>query len=95
MGATLIASGATFRVWAPRALRVHLRLGTSTGWRPDESNLLVQADAGHWMGFAPNVQDGDPYRFWVVAPAARGPSATLTLASSGPVFHTAIASRVN
>jgi hypothetical protein len=31
MGATLIVSGATFRVWAPRALRVHLRLGIGTG----------------------------------------------------------------
>src|SRR5262249_30714263 len=86
MGATLIASGATFRVWAPRALRVHLRLGTSTGWTPDESNLLVQADAGHWMGFAPNVQEGDPYRFWVVGPGSTGPKRDPHARELGPGF---------
>ena len=31
MGANLIADGATFRVWAPGALHVHLELGGSAG----------------------------------------------------------------
>ena len=86
MGATLIADGATFRVWAPRALRVHLRLGASADWAPDESNALVEADGGHWMGFAANVRDGDAYRFWVVGPGSTGPKRDPHARELGPGF---------
>ncbi len=86
MGATLTADGATFRVWAPRALRVHLRLGADIDWTPDESNALVESDGGHWMGFAPNVQDGDAYRLWVVGQGSTGPKRDPQARELGPGF---------
>src|SRR5713101_1246426 len=86
MGVTLVADGATFRVWAPRALRVHLRLGASAAWTPEESNALVEADGGHWMGFAANVRDGDAYRFWVVGPGSTGPKRDPRARELGPGF---------
>jgi 1,4-alpha-glucan branching enzyme len=73
LGATLTADGATFRVWAPRARAVYLRVGAADGWAPGDDNLLVKDEAsGTWAGFVPFVQDGDPYRFYVVGDGGEG-----------------------
>ena len=70
MGATLIAGGATFRVWAPLAQAVYLN-GNFNG----VSNLTAGADAdlllakgpdGYWTGFVPGAADGDLYLYYVV-----------------------------
>ena len=68
MGATLVNVGATFRVWAPRALAVYLT-GTFGGvpqldQTPEQ--LMVQDRNGYWTGFVGGARDGDPYRFYVV-----------------------------
>lgn len=70
MGATLVDGGATFRVWAPGARRVHVALGDTSGYRPRSQDELVSnpVAAGHWTGFVPGVVDGDHYRFHVVGP---------------------------
>src|SRR5262245_21735945 len=86
MGATLIAEGATFRAWAPRAVSVHLRLDAAADWEPNESNALVKSDGGHWMGFVPNVRDGDTYRFWVIGPGNAGPKRDPFARELGPGF---------
>ena len=70
MGANLTASGATFRVWAPHAHRVHACVN---GAAADESNLLTANEAGHWRGFLPGVQDRDHYKFFVVGDGGSGP----------------------
>src|SRR5215831_8366338 len=74
MGATLVDGGATFRVWAPRALAVYLT-GTFGGvpqleQTPDR--LMVKAPNGYWTGFVAGARDGDPYRFYVVGSGSRG-----------------------
>ncbi|HEX4610671.1 MAG TPA: hypothetical protein VH092_20945, partial [Urbifossiella sp.] len=73
LGANLIGGGATFRVWAPRATALHLKLNTpAAGFRPDPTNALVKDANGFWGGFVAGVRDGDPYRFWVVGPGGQG-----------------------
>ena len=37
MGANLVADGATFRVWAPRAKRVYV-ISPFTNWKPKDRN---------------------------------------------------------
>jgi 1,4-alpha-glucan branching enzyme len=54
MGANLTGAGATFRVWAPHAQRVHACVNGTAAY---ESNLLTADEAGHWRGFLPGVQD--------------------------------------
>lgn len=72
MGANLVANGATFRLWAPRAKSVHV-LGSFNSRVKDDSSLLTRKD-GHWRGFLPNVKDGDTYEFHVVGgPGREGP----------------------
>jgi 1,4-alpha-glucan branching enzyme len=72
MGANLVADGASFRVWAPGALAVHLRLNAGPAWAPDDANALVRDPHGYWAGFVPGVKDGDRYRFHVVGAGSRG-----------------------
>jgi 1,4-alpha-glucan branching enzyme len=86
MGATLIAEGATFRAWAPRALALHLRLNATAAWIPDDANLLVKDSAGYWTGFVPHVRDGDAYRFWVVGSGGAGPKRDPYARELGPGF---------
>ena len=50
MGANLIADGATFRVWAPHALKVYV-LGDFNNRVMDDSSLLTKDANGHWRGF--------------------------------------------
>jgi 1,4-alpha-glucan branching enzyme len=73
-GATLVADGATFRVWAPRATAVYLN-GTFAGTSFDQQTqdrLLNNAAAGYWTGFQPGAKDGDSYRLWVVGEGSSG-----------------------
>lgn len=73
-GATLVAGGATFKIWAPRATAVYLN-GTFAGTVHDgqtDDRLLSRDAAGYWTGFQPGAQDGEPYRFWVAGPGSSG-----------------------
>jgi 1,4-alpha-glucan branching enzyme len=73
MGANLIAGGATFRVWAPRALHVYVALNGVVPYQPQPTDELVKNPAtGHWTGFFPGVVDGTKYRFFVVGTDASG-----------------------
>jgi 1,4-alpha-glucan branching enzyme len=72
MGATPVAGGTTFRVWAPGAAHVYIALGDTSAYRPKPDDELVRNPAtGHWTGFVPGVADGDPYRFYVVGHGGR------------------------
>lgn len=75
MGANLVGDGATFRVWAPNASRVHVigDLGGAARWAVDDDNLMVQGGGGYWVGFLPGVRDGDQYLYFVVGPDGAGP----------------------
>jgi 1,4-alpha-glucan branching enzyme len=73
LGANLIDGAATFRVWAPGALEVHLKLNTpSAQFRPGPGTLLAKDAGGFWGGSVAGVKDGDAYRFWVVGPGGAG-----------------------
>lgn len=74
MGANLVADGATFRVWAPRAEAVYVngRFGTTDRWDEEDPELLLKKDArGYWAGFLQGAQDGDQYLFYVVGGPGR------------------------
>lgn len=71
MGATLVADGATFRVWAPNAYEVHV-LGEATAWVPATETRLQRAEGGHWWGFVRGAQDRQAYKFWVMGDAGGG-----------------------
>jgi 1,4-alpha-glucan branching enzyme len=73
MGANLVADGATFRVWAPAALAVHVALDGAAGFVPSPASALLQDPAsGHWTGFVAGVGDGTLYRFHVTGPGGSG-----------------------
>jgi 1,4-alpha-glucan branching enzyme len=71
MGATLVGSGATFRVWAPNATAVHVR-GSFNEFRIQENALLIDDGAGYWSGFIDGVTDGSLYKYWITGPAGAG-----------------------
>ena len=76
LGANLIADGATFRTWAPKATEVYIAIGYPTGtpaaaFPRNAADLLVNNN-GYWTGFVPGVTDGTPYRFFVVGLGAQG-----------------------
>src|SRR2546426_11940131 len=73
MGANLVAGGAVFKVWAPGALEVHLRLNAGAGWNPDETNALVRDAGGSWAGFVTGVRGGNAHPFHVVGARRPGP----------------------
>ncbi len=86
MGANLAPGGATFRVWAPQALEVHVVLarsdhslqGRQHEFQPTPETRLQPYPHGHWVGFVPGVHDGDHYRFYLVGrtqPFVRDPFA--------------------
>jgi len=74
MGGSLIPGGATFRVWAPRAMAVYVNgiFGGQAfnGQTPDR--LLVNDGNGYWAGFQEGAEDGDLYRYWVTGPGSAG-----------------------
>lgn len=73
MGATVLAGGTSFRVWAGNASAVYLVLDAGTSYTPSSADLLVRlAKPGHWAGFVANVGEGRPYRFWVVGEGGQG-----------------------
>ncbi|HEY5603047.1 MAG TPA: alpha-amylase family glycosyl hydrolase [Gammaproteobacteria bacterium] len=74
MGATLIADGATFRVWAPNnAIEVYIRVshspdfinGPDDHWQPAPAQRLQRNGDNTWTGFLRGVRDGDYYRFYL------------------------------
>ena len=74
MGVNLIAGGATFRVWAPRAQAVYVngRFSTTDMWMGANPDLLLKPyDRGYWAGFLNGVKDGDQYLFYVVGSPER------------------------
>lgn len=93
MGANLAPGGATFRVWAPAAMEVHVLLARGEQslrtrrheFQPTIASRLNPLPNGHWAGFVSGVQDGDHYRFYLVGraqPFVRDPHAR-ELESSG------------
>jgi 1,4-alpha-glucan branching enzyme len=74
MGAHLVPGGATFRVWAPEALEVHIRLARTgdvinepgDAFEPCDATRLQHFSDGRWAGFVSGVQEGDHYRFYIV-----------------------------
>lgn len=72
MGANLIADGATFRVWAPHALKVFV-LGDFNGRAIDDSSLLTPDAHGHWRGFIQGAKDRDRYIFHIDGTGSSGP----------------------
>jgi 1,4-alpha-glucan branching enzyme len=74
MGANVVADGATFRVWAPNAIEIHIRLSdrpdsinaADDEFEPSNATRLYRTEDGCWSGFVPGVRDGDYYRFFVV-----------------------------
>ena len=74
MGATLINGGATFRVWAPRALHVYLNgifAGVVAQGQTTDLEMVTDG-AGYWTGFVAGASDGDLYRFYVVGVGSKG-----------------------
>jgi 1,4-alpha-glucan branching enzyme len=72
MGATLVANGATFRVWAPHAHAVHV-LGDFNDRERSEASLLTRDERGHWRGFIAGARDRHRYMFYVVGEGSVGP----------------------
>lgn len=64
MGSNLVADGATFRVWAPRALEVYVCYDGQ--WTPDTRTLLTKDAIGYWAGFIPGIREGTAYKLYVV-----------------------------
>ena len=71
MGANLISTGATFRVWAPNATAVHVR-GSFNGFAIRDDASLVRVEPGYWHGFVDGIDDGATYKYWVTGPAGPG-----------------------
>ena len=72
MGANLIADGATFRVWAPKALAVYA-IGDFNHRARNDASLLTRDEFGHWRGFIPSVRECERYMFYVVGEGSEGP----------------------
>ena len=71
MGANLVAGGASFRVWAPNALSVHV-LGDFNNHQLSDDGLLVADGRGYWQGFIAGVEDRQRYIFPVVGTGSEG-----------------------
>jgi 1,4-alpha-glucan branching enzyme len=74
VGATLLANGATFKVWAPLAKAVYLHgvFGGETFDQPSDDCLLRKDARGYWTGYQAGAHDGDRYRYWVEGEGSRG-----------------------
>jgi 1,4-alpha-glucan branching enzyme len=72
MGASLVADGATFRVWAPHAHAVYA-IGDFNNRRRDDESLLTRDEHGHWRGFISGVRDRQRYMFYVEGAGGEGP----------------------
>lgn len=80
MGATLVADGVAFRVWAPSASAVYVNgifSGAARFTGAGDDTLLLQVDDPsnankRWIGFLQGAQAGDQYKFYIVGPGASG-----------------------
>jgi len=74
MGATLVNGGATFRVWATRALAVYLHgtFGDVPQLEQTSDQLMVKDTNGYWTRFVAGAREGDPYTFYVVGSGSHG-----------------------
>lgn len=80
MGGHLTGGGATFRVWAPRAVSVSV-IGSFNGW--DSSvHPMEKITAGIWSLFIPGLQQYDTYKF-----AVRTESGALLEKADPYAFH--------
>jgi 1,4-alpha-glucan branching enzyme len=79
MGANLVAGGATFRTWAPRARGVYLltgaalKLSSTADWRPSFDDSLAPLGDGTWGGYLRGAENGLQYMFWIDGEASQGP----------------------
>ncbi len=65
MGANLTGGGATFRCWSPRdSVKNVWVCGDFNGWKADDRSLLNRV-GDHWIGFIPDVVEGQTYKFFV------------------------------
>lgn len=71
MGANLVENGATFRVWAPSAIEVHI-LGDFNAWTRGPASLLQRDERGHWAGFVEGAREFQEYKFYVVGRGSEG-----------------------
>lgn len=71
LGANLVADGATFRIWAPRARAVYIS-GDFNGWSQNDAARLVKDASGYWAGFIPGIREGAHYKFFVEGEGSRG-----------------------
>jgi 1,4-alpha-glucan branching enzyme len=68
MGATLTASGAVFRLWAPAATAVSVR-GTFNQWA---DAAMARAPDGTWSACIAGVTSADQYKFFVTGTGSSG-----------------------
>jgi 1,4-alpha-glucan branching enzyme len=67
MGANLVETGATFRVWDPTSRRISVR-GSFNGW----TDQPLQRRGPFWSAFIPGVKEGDEYKFFVEGQGTTG-----------------------
>ena len=70
-GATLVAGGATFRIWAPRATSVYVS-GDFNNWKQDAASQLQSIGGGYWAVFVPGLKDRDQYLFYINGIGSQG-----------------------
>ncbi len=71
LGATLVAGGATFRVFGPAALNVWVS-GDFNKWVQQDPAALLTKNGNDWTGFIPGVRDGTAYKFFVQGAGSTG-----------------------
>src|ERR1700722_15452317 len=77
-GATLMAAGVAFRIWAPNARSVFvltgdtLRAAVQPGFAPPQDDAMTSLGDGSWGAFLSGLQDAAPYRFWVIGAGSVG-----------------------
>ena len=57
-------SGTKFTVWAPNAEKISV-VGDFNGWQKDKNQLKKIEDSGLWIGFIPEANPGDKYKYWI------------------------------
>ncbi|HEX6396483.1 MAG TPA: alpha-amylase family glycosyl hydrolase [Steroidobacteraceae bacterium] len=67
MGANLVESGATFRVWDPTSRRISVR-GSFNNW----TDQPLSQTGPFWSAFIPGVKPGDEYKFFVEGQGTTG-----------------------
>ncbi len=78
LGATLTHGGVAFRIWAPEAKQVFvltdaaLRAAEQPGFAPSADDEMAPLGDGSWGAFVGDLEEGAPYRFWVVGSGSTG-----------------------